>query len=239
MARVWAEIHVDRYADNLKAVRQRLDPDLPVAAVVKADAYGLGAVEAARALSAAGCERFAVAGIMEGLELRESGIRNPIHVLGSAFAEYELFGLAIETGLTLTVTSVDEARIISAAAKQSRRRAQVHLKIETGMHRFGLADEDILDAAATIIKTGRTDIEGGYTHLHSANEPGSASVRRQLALLNAARRSLADVGIKLKLWHAAASAGAIFHPASQLDLVRPGISLHGIRNWSAAADSDL
>ena len=107
------------------------------------------------------------------------------------------------------------------------------------MHRFGMQGFDILEAIMELTKTGRVDIEGAYTHFHSANDPKGDAVRRQLLALGDVRRWLKNCGVRLKVWHAAASAGLIFHPATQLDMVRPGIVLHGIRNWSASDTMNL
>src|ERR1700689_5666258 len=136
---VWAEVSLQAIARNLRAIRRHIGPKPQILAVVKSNAYGLGAVPVAKALQKAGAERFGVTCANEGVELRESGIRKPILVLTGFWPGEET--RFIENRLTPSVTRLEDVRSLERAAKSVRgksARVRFHLKINTGMNRLGL-----------------------------------------------------------------------------------------------------
>jgi alanine racemase len=212
-----------------------------LSAVVKANAYGHGAVEVARACLSAGASRLAVVSVPQGIELREAGIRAPIQLLGPCTPEELAPG--IEHGLIFAVSSVDE---IAALADRTRaahqgpyrgRTTRVHLLVDTGMGRGGFAPEDLWPAAERI-KTERTlELEGAFTHFSSAEEPDPAPTREQVSLFRCLLNGLVERGVRVPIRHAANSAATVFFPETQLDMVRCGAILHGLRGWDSARDT--
>ncbi|MGH7142533.1 MAG: alanine racemase [Planctomycetota bacterium] len=231
MARVWAEIDLTAVASNTRAVHERVGPHVAVMAVVKADAYGQGAAAFARTVLAAGAQRLAVASVAEGCQLRRQRIGAPIHVLGVALTE-EL-GLALANGLSVTVGSLREIEELHAAAVGIGRRAVVHLNVDTGMGRLGALPADALRIARTLADLATVEFEGVSTHFHAAGEGNGERVREQFARFRAVRSELELAGIDAPLYHAGASAAVELHPGTWLNMIRPGIVLHGVRSWTA------
>lgn len=225
MRRAWAEIDVAAVSHNA-AVLSELSAPAVLCAVVKADGYGAGAVTVARAALAGGARWLAVALVEEGLELRRAGIDAPVLVLseptGEAMAE------AVGSGLTPTLYTPDGVASASAAASASAedRPVEVHLKVDTGMHRVGADPDDLFDLAAAVARPPLA-LQGLWTHLAVAEDLESDFTAEQLSRFESLRRALASGGLAAPIHHAANSAGAIAHPASRYDLVRCGIALHG------------
>lgn len=215
----WAEVDLDAIADNLTAVASLVRPSR-VLVVVKADAYGHGAVAVARAAVEAGAAMLGTATVAEGLLLRRAGIRAPLLVLGPAHGEEAAAGSA---GLTITV--FDDAGLQGAAAVTEESAARVHLKFDTGMTRLGFPPEraeEVVERAAAL----GLAVEGVFTHMAAA-EGDPEFTRRQLdrfAPVAQAVRARSPDAIR----HAAATAAALAHPESRLDLVRLGLGLYGL-----------
>ena len=196
-------------------------------AVVKADAYGHGAVPVSRAALEAGADSLAVVTVEEGAELRRAGIEAPILVFTDLLPE----SLALAEGLRLIVTahSLASARRISA-----RPGLEVHLKVNTGMNRWGVEPEEVGEA----LKILNPQLSGVYTHLASADSNEGAT-RRQIFTFDAV---LAAHPFGGALVHAANSAGTLWHPASHYDCVRPGVAVYGLHpagDRGKAADEGL
>lgn len=231
MARVWAEIDLGAVAANTRRVRERIGADVQMMAVVKADAYGQGAEAYARTVLGAGASRLAVASVVEGCQLRRRRVTAPIHILGAALTE-EL-GLAIANGLSISVSSFKEIEEIQAAAVGIGRRAVAHLNIDTGMGRLGFLPAEAVRAAAWLAQLDAVELEGVSTHFHAAGEAGGEAVRQQYARFCAVRTELEAAGIEVGLYHAGASAAVELHPGTWMNMIRPGILLHGARSWAA------
>lgn len=239
--RVWARIDLDAYRHNVRQIICLLKHGAGLIAVVKANAYGHGAVPVARACLQAGANRLAVVNVLQGIELRQAGIDAPIQLLGPCTPE-EL-QLGIRHGLIFAVSSVEE---IAALADRTRaahqgpyrgRTTRVHLLVDTGMGRGGFAPEDLWPAAERI-KTEKTlDLEGAFTHFSSAEELDLAPTREQVGMFRHLLNGLAERGVHLRIRHAANSAATVFFPEAQLDMVRCGAILHGLRGWSSHRDS--
>jgi alanine racemase len=197
----------------------------PGIAVVKADAYGHGAVEVSRALAAAGAPVLAVALVEEGLELREAGIGQPILVLGGTYGEeYELL---IRHRLIPVIFTRQHLQALAEAARAGGVRAAAHLKVDTGMGRIGLQPADLPEFVEAARRTPEVAVEGLCTHFASADLEDRALTERQVALFNQAAEVMARGGLPLRHRHLANSAGTIEYPAARQDLTRSGIMLYG------------
>jgi len=197
----------------------------PGIAVVKADAYGHGAVEVSRALAAAGAPVLAVALVEEGLELREAGIGQPILVLGGTYGEeYELL---IRHRLIPVIFTRQHLQALAEAARAGGVRAAAHLKVDTGMGRIGLQPADLPAFVEAARRTPEVAVEGLCTHFASADLEDRALTERQVALFNQAAEAMARGGLPLRHRHLANSAGTIEYPAARQDLTRSGIMLYG------------
>lgn len=210
---------------NVRALRA-CAPSAVLCAVVKGDGYGHGAVAVARAALGAGAHWLGVACAAEGAQLRLAGVDAPVLVLAepppadlSAVVEHDLRAV-VYTAATLEA--------LGELARARRARARVHLKVDTGMHRAGCRPEDAVHLATVAAGHPALELEGVMTHLATADEPGSAEVGAQLSRFDAVLGRLAASGLRPPVAHAANSAGVLAHPASHLDLVRPGIAVYGL-----------
>jgi alanine racemase len=224
--RAWAEIDLGAVHDNVHALRRLLHEGTRLMAVVKADAYGHGAVAVARTALDAGAAWLGVATIDEGIELRAAGIRAPILLLG--YTPPEEAETVAAHDLAATVFQPESARALSAAAGRAGRPVRVHLKIDTGMGRIGVAPSRALALARELSALGGIVLEGCCTHFATADELDLEPARAQLKTFLTALRSLEDAGVPTGIRHAANSAAMLALPEAELDLVRPGIALYGI-----------
>jgi alanine racemase len=211
-SRARAEVDLGAIRHNVRSLMRRT-PNARLMAVVKADAYGHGAVPVARAVLQAGAGSLAVATAEEGAELRHAGIAGPILVLTDLLPDG--LALAKKHRLEVTAHSLPSAKRIAA-----RPDFKVHLKVDTGMNRWGVEPEEVGEARKIL----GAQLAGVYTHLASADSDEEAT-GRQLALFDAvlAAQDFGDV-----LVHAANSAGTLWHPRSYHDCVRPGVALYGL-----------
>jgi len=219
----WAEIDLQALTHNVAEVRGRLRAGTGLVAVVKANAYGHGAVPVAGAALRAGADWLAVATLAEAAELRAAGVDAPILLLGPvpAGAEAEAIGL----GLRLGVYEPEALARIAAAVSSSP--ARLHLKVDTGMARLGCSPGEAMILARRIEQSPGLELEGLWTHLAEADDPASARTQQQLQAFLAVVNDLASAGIRPPVLHAANSAAALQFPATQLVLVRCGLPLYG------------
>lgn len=221
----WAEIDVAAVRQNAAALA-RLCAPARLCAVVKANGYGHGAVPVAVAALAGGADWLAVALVEEGVELRDAGIEAPILLLSQPSPD----GVeeAVARGITPTLYRVDGVEAAARAAAQRGQEAPVHLKVDTGMHRVGVAPSEAVGLARLIADSPHLRLEGLYTHFPVADEDGQDDFTSgQIDELKVVRAALAEDGMFPALVHAANSAGAVAHKASRLDLVRCGLALYG------------
>lgn len=197
-----------------------------IIAVVKANAYGHGAVRVARALEEAGAGWLAVADIEEGIELRESGSRARILVFG-ALSVSELDGI-FSYDLTPTVASPSAGRALQAAASSRNVQVRYHLKIDTGMHRLGFRHENLAWTLPELLASTHLELEAVYTHFATADEPEQALFEEQRQNFEAACATLAELGGRPQYRHAANSAALLRDSRVWYDFVRPGLLLHGV-----------
>lgn len=222
----WLEIDLDALRGNLAAVRQLAGPRVRVRPVVKADAYGHGAIPVARALETAGVDGFCVAAFDEALELREAGIVAPILVLYPVpvawIAEAARRRIAITVGDAVLLAELTGA----AAAIEPAQPLEVELEVETGLGRGGLAGARLVAAAQLIVGTPGLSLAGVWTHLQAVED--AALTALQIARYEGAVASLTVAGLPLLARHVAASAALITGGVGAYDGVRPGLAIYGL-----------
>jgi alanine racemase len=229
----WAEVHTGLIQHNVAIVAQRVAP-AQVWAVVKANAYGHGAIPVAQAALAAGATGLCVAITDEGVALRRAGITAPILVLSEQPAEMTEF--LVGYGLTPTIASTRGAAVIARAAEAADRKVPVHIKIDTGMHRVGVAPAEALNLARYIQSFESLTIEGVYTHFAVADEPNHPDNAQQLSLFQEVLSRFTDAGIEPSMVHAANSAAALANPDTRFNMVRLGIAMYGLRPGPGVAE---
>ncbi|HXG87850.1 MAG TPA: alanine racemase [Vicinamibacterales bacterium] len=197
-----------------------------IIAVVKANAYGHGAVRVARALEEAGATWLAVADIEEGIELRASGTRARILVFG-ALSVSDLEGV-FEHDLTPTIASPAAGRALQTAARARHARIRYHLKIDTGMHRLGFRHENVKWTMPELLASDNLDLEAVYTHFATADEPEHELFEEQRLNFEKACATLTELGARPQYRHAANSAASLRDSRVWYDFVRPGLLLHGV-----------
>ncbi|MDQ0893198.1 alanine racemase [Agromyces ramosus] len=220
-----AVIDLDAIRGNVAAIARQVAP-AQVMAVVKADAYGHGAVPVARAAIAGGAEWLGVADIAEALALRDAGIDAP--VLAWLHDPAEAFAPAIEREVDLGVSSAPQLQAIADAAASVARPAAVHLKIDSGLSRNGVAPEEwgaVVAAAARGEREGSLRVRGVFSHLANTSPEEDT---RQLAAFEAALAAASDAGLAPEVRHLASTAAALRMPAARFDLVRIGIGSYGV-----------
>jgi Alr-MurF fusion protein len=222
----WIEVAVEAIAQNTCLLRRIVGPRAAVMGVVKANAYGHGAAQAAAAMLRGGAAHLGVATVGEGQRLRAAGIGAPILVLGHTPPEQVHDALC--AGLSLSVGALETARAAARAALDIGCTPALHLKIDTGMHRLGLLPHQVgafLEAARGLRGIAW---EGIYTHFAAADESGCEQTVAQLDCFGEVLRQTRRAGWRFSIVHAANSAAALGHPESRLDMVRSGIALYGI-----------
>ncbi|NOY80434.1 MAG: alanine racemase [Kiritimatiellaeota bacterium] len=224
MPRAWVEIDVRAWEENFRAVAGAVSP-ATVLAVVKANAYGLGAPEAARAFRRAGCRHLAVASIEEGRELLDLGMQ--VLLLGAVLpAEVPA---VVETGIVASIPDYATALRISDAAQAVGRRVSVHIQVDSGMGRLGIVLSSALDEILRISRLPGILTEGIYTHFPTAGRR-DAPTYRQIAEFASLVRELESAGCGFKWRHMANSAAVAGLPEAYrapFNMVRPGLDLHG------------
>jgi alanine racemase len=248
---VWAEISLKAILHNLGVIRKQIGPKRKVLAVVKSNAYGLGAIPIAKALEKAGTEWFGVTWANEGLDVRGAGIRKRILILTGFWPGEEK--RLIEYGLTPTVTRVEDLMHLERAAKAAARKSssrsrwgatnpqtgrfRFHLKINTGMNRLGIAPSEIDAFAAALANCKHIELEGTFTHLASSEDLESSQNDDQERVFRVCLDRLRALGISPGIVHMANSGAICTRPSSWFDMVRPGAILYGY--YQSFAPSEL
>ena len=225
--RTWAEISLGNLEHNYRALRA-CAPDSKFLGVVKANAYGHGAVPVARKLEELGADYLAVACLNEAMELRQAGIRMPILILGAT--PEELAGLVVDYDVTQTVFTPGLAQALSQAAGVQGRRAKIHVKVDTGMSRLGLLDHDPAAAAREVeglCALPNLEAEGIFTHFANADGDEAYTMLQFTRFLDTLAELEETYGRKFEIRHCAASGAVLNYPCTHLDMVRPGVALYG------------
>lgn len=236
-----AEIDLDALEHNLGVVRAHLAPGCRVMGMVKADAYGHGAIESARCLEAAGIDYFGVANIFEAVSLRDAGIRTPILIAG--FTPPELTAQLIGHDITQCVPDPAAARQYAAAAAALGKRLRVHVKLDTGMSRYGIvcpgrvpeAAEDVLGICAL----DGLAVEGFFTHFACSDDSDAAPTEAQLRCFTETVGIIEQKCKKTFLKHCANSAAVLQYQCTHFDMVRAGLALYGLEPAPGLAKGEL
>ncbi len=218
---------IDRAAiqSNYLELKRNVAEDVEILAVVKANAYGHGAVETAKALEQAGCSFFGVAMCEEGVELREAGIKSPIIVLGGVYPNQ--IRDAVEYGLTPVIFDIETARILDNLSAKTGKRVNIHIKVDTGMGRLGLLPYQVIPFFKTLKGLANLEVEGILSHFAEADEEDKEFSEEQLNVFLKIIKVVNELGFDPRLMHLANSAAIIGHVDSHFNLVRPGIMLYG------------
>jgi len=232
-----AEVSAPAIGRNVSALRAVVG-SASLCAVVKGDGYGHGGPRVAEAALAAGAGSLAVAVVDEGVELRDAGVTAPILLLSEAVPD--AVADALGSGLTLTVGSLEGARDVVRAAEAIGGRHSVHVKVDTGMHRMGVAPNAVDEVIDVLTQSTAIDLEGLFTHFSVAEGSGSedrAFTRGQIARFDEVVASLVERQRRPRVLHLSNSAGALGYPEARRSMVRVGLSLYGYlpSSWLGAA----
>ena len=226
--RVWAEVDLDRIGHNLAQIRRRVGPSVTVIGVVKADAYGHGAVPFARELQRLGVGMLGVATPQEATELREAAIGGSILILGATLPSDA--DVVLRTKAAVTISDIGVAEAFSKEAQSVGVTIPVHLKVDTGMGRLGVPAAEAVESAMRLTRMRGLRVEGILMHFASADSDRQFT-ESQISLFEGICSQIRSRGISMAMRHAANSAGIIAHPTSFFDAVRPGTSLYGYYPW--------
>ena len=224
----WVEIDLDAIAHNVRQLKKHIGERCMLSAVVKANAYGHGALQAAQVALHNGASRLSVARAEEAVALRLRGITAPILSMGHSTPSQAVDIVA--HGITPAVANLDLAHALSAAvAVAGSRPLPVHVKVDTGMGRFGLLPEETLPFVRALLNVPGLTLEGVFTHFATADEADLSYVHQQFAVYQQVLLQLQEAGISVPIRHAANSAATLALPETHLDMVRCGIAVYGLR----------
>ena len=235
--RVWAEIDLDALSHNLARIRSRLERHVALMLVVKADAYGHGAVAVAHHALRCGVQALGVGTSAEALELRQSGVRVPILVLGTIVDE-EADG-CLRNGIHIALHSLDRARMLQELAQRLGGTARVHVKVDTGMGRLGVLPERALDLLQAVRESPSLSLCGLMTHVAAPEGAADPAAIEQLALFESVLRKARERKLMRGWVHAANSACVFTGLGTTYDAVRPGISAYGVLPEGLAGADEL
>ena len=228
MRPTWAEVSLEALRQNFRGIAKHVSPQASVMAVVKADAYGHGAVECARLLAGAGAKWFGVTSVEEGVQLRQGGIKGRIVALSGFWPGEE--AALIENALTPAVWDAKHLQLLAAAARRVSKKSTplpVHLKIDTGMTRLGVSLRDLEALLRSFHPRDPLFLEGVLTHLASAEILDAADCQAQIACFESVLSRVSALGLSPQYVHMANSAALLSRPQTWKNMVRPGIALYG------------
>ncbi|GAB4471955.1 MAG: alanine racemase [Anaerolineae bacterium] len=219
-------IDLDAVAHNMQAIARHVGPDVMIYGVVKANAYGHGAGHIAHTILANGATGLAVGRTDEGIQLRRLGITADI--LNLCYTVLGEIGTMVEHDIIPTVNTVEAAQAVSGQAAALGKVARVHVKVDTGMGRFGQLPEEMLPFLNAISTLPNLEIEGIFTHFSTADERDHGYTHRQLAIFHEVLRAAEAAGHRFRVRHAANSAATLSMRETHLDAVRPGVAIYGM-----------
>lgn len=224
---VWADINLDHLAHNIREVRRVTRPEALVTAVIKADGYGHGAIAIAQTLLDHGADRFAVATLSEAIQLKKAFKETEIMVLG--YTPNELIDEAIANDIIQTVFSLEQALFFNDRAIELGKKLKVHVKVDTGMRRIGMAvSEKTVEQIVEMNKMNHLELEGIFTHFAVADEVDKSFTEEQVTKFIWVITQLESHGVKIPIKHVSNSAAIIDCPEYNFDMVRAGIMLYGL-----------
>lgn len=227
--RAWVEIDLSALANNVREIKRLLAPNTAIMAIVKADAYGHGAIDVARTILAEGVEWLAVATVPEGIELRQAGIKAPILVLGAVNSDAQIQAI-VKWGLQPTIYNIEQATAISKAIAISKLESllTVQLKLDTGMSRLGTNWQQAVTFFSEVKSLPDLQIGGLYSHLATADELDTTVMEMQIDRFERSIAEISSAGHALPILHLANSAGILAGHRLHYQLVRPGLILYGL-----------
>jgi len=225
--RAWAEVNLDNIVHNLQEIRRLVGTKTKIMAVVKADAYGHGAVEVSKTLLKNGADRLAVGYIDEAIQLRANGISAPIQILSHTFPDR--VNEILEYDVIQTIFNMELASELSRVAGRKKKKLKIHVKVDSGMGRLGFPCEGkTVEKIIQISRMPWIEVEGIMTHFASADEDDCGYTLKQFELFMKLCAELDNRGVYIAIRHAANSAATINYPQMHLDMVRPGIAIYGL-----------
>lgn len=226
--RTWAEIDLEALRNNMTNIKKYVGGKVQILAVIKADAYGHGAVKCAEIMIACGVSRFAVAFADEAVQLRKHGISVPIQLLG--YTPQTDYHTLVEYDIIPAIFSYDDAAALSEIALKNGRKQKIHIKLDTGMHRIGFdaVSPETISEIEKISTLGGIEIEGIFTHFSCADMSDDDYTYMQFKRFMHVANELERKNIHIPLKHVCNSAAIIKHKDMHLDMVRPGIINYGL-----------
>ena len=222
----WIEVDLNAIEHNLKAIKRVVGPGTKILAIVKADAYGHGAVKVSQVLEQNGIDMLGVAFPGEGIELRKNSTNIPILILNPILSEQ--IENVIKHSFRVTVNSLDLANEISITAKRYNRTVRIHVEIDTGMGGAGVCPDKTLHFIKALLLVENLEVEGVFTHFNSSEEKDKSFTYEQNNKFKEIIKQLENEKITIPLIHAANSAAILDVPDSYFNMVRPGLILYGI-----------
>lgn len=232
MRDTWVEIDLDNIKNNLNRARKIVSPETKIAAVIKANAYGHGAIHIAKTLIESHADMLCVACLSEALELRRHFMEFPILIMG--YTPDEQLEIAVKNNITMTVFSIGQARKINEISN-NKKKAVIHIKVDTGFNRLGLkAENDTADIITEICKMENVMVEGIFTHLALKTQETD---RKQFCLFIDIINELDKKGVFIPIKHICDSIAMVRYPDYHLDMVRPGAFIYGMAPTGSDADT--
>lgn len=227
---IWAEISLGAIAHNLRLIRRAIGRKRKILAIVKANAYGLGAVPISKALSRMGADAFGVTCSQEGIELREAGIREPILLLTGFWPGEEK--RILKYGLTPTIARLEQLALLERAAskrrgKDARNKFPFHLKIDSGMNRLGISPRQLGEFTRAYANCPHLELKGTFTHFASSEDFRTQQNEQQEGVFSEVLQELRTAGVSPGIIHTANSGAICARPGTRADMVRPGAVLYG------------
>ncbi|MBF0546153.1 MAG: alanine racemase [Candidatus Riflebacteria bacterium] len=222
-----AKILLQNIRQNIEGIRKQVGKDRKILIAVKANAYGHGAIQVSKMAEKMGVEWLGVATVPEAIELRKAGIKLPILKFSPAFQEE--MEAAVENDITLTVCQRENIDFLNKISEKSKKKSQVHLKIDSGMGRIGCHIDEAQEISRHIEKNcSSLQLEGVFTHLPVSDEANKSYTQRQISVFKKVVENIQNsFGTKIPLVHAANSGGILAHEETWLNMVRPGIMIYG------------
>lgn len=222
----WVEIDLAAIQKNIRSFKRHVGDEVQIFAVVKANAYGHGAVPVAKAALEAGATRLAVHRLTEGIELRQAGLTAPILVMG--YTPPAGAQAMVEWDLTPSCITSEFAQAFSTQAAANGKIMPLHVKVDTGMSRYGLFPAEVIPFLTAVSELPGIKIEGLFTHFATADSNDQTWVLQQIATFNQVIAAVRSTGMEVPIIHAANSATTMKLPQAHYNAVRPGISMYGM-----------
>lgn len=223
----WVEVDLDAIAHNIEEIKKLVGKDKKIMGIVKADAYGHGAVEVAEILIKHGVEYLAVSILDEAIALRKAGITHPILILG--YTPIEQVKELIKWDITQTIYNRNIIYALAKEAQSQNKKVKIHIKVDTGMGRIGfIGKQEVVKAVKEFSQLPCIEIEGIFTHFSVADQKDKGHTLNQLRRFEEIIEALEKENIHIPIKHAANSAATMDIDESRLDMIRPGIILYGL-----------